>query len=87
MPKTIWSICTNKLGDIIVGSDDKTIRTFTRDHTRMGVDEDLKAFEQDCAASAAKQVQYDLTKLKDFDSEVNGIIMGNKDGQTEIYKN
>ena len=32
MPRTIWSVTHNKKGDIIVGCEDKSIRTFTRDH-------------------------------------------------------
>jgi len=34
MPRTIWSVTHNKKGDIIVGCEDKSIRTFTRDHSR-----------------------------------------------------
>jgi len=30
MPRTIWSLTHNKLGDILVGTEDKNIRTFTR---------------------------------------------------------
>jgi hypothetical protein len=44
MPKTIWSLATNKLGDILVGSEDKTIRTFTRDSKRSAAEEDLAQF-------------------------------------------
>ena len=44
MPKTIWSICTDKLGDIIVGSEDKSIRTFTKDSKRGASAEDLQEF-------------------------------------------
>lgn len=74
MPKTIWSLATNKLGDILVGSEDKTIRTFTRDTKRSAAEEDLAQFQSDCEATAKKQAGYDLNTLKDFDSEVNGKI-------------
>ena len=34
MPRTIWSVTHNKKGDIIVGCEDKSVRTFTRDYSR-----------------------------------------------------
>ncbi len=34
MPRTIWSLSHNKLGDLIVGSEDKNIRTFTKSFVR-----------------------------------------------------
>ena len=45
MPRTIWAINQNSLGDLIVGTEDYKIRTFTRDSTRADKGEELKTFE------------------------------------------
>jgi phospholipase A-2-activating protein len=34
MPRTIWSLAHNKLGDLIVGCEDKSFKTFTKDSKR-----------------------------------------------------
>lgn len=34
MPRTVWSLSHNKLGDLIVGTEDKNIRTFTKSFVR-----------------------------------------------------
>ena len=86
MPKTIWSLETNKLGDILVGSEDKTIRTFTRDAKRAATEEDLNIFQSDCDATAKKQAGYDLATLKDFDTEIEGKVQGTKDGEVTVFK-
>jgi len=34
LPRTVWGLTHNKFGDLIVGCEDKSIRTFTRDTNR-----------------------------------------------------
>ena len=46
MPKTCWSIKHNKMSDIIVGCEDKTIRIFTRDSTRADDGPEFEKFEK-----------------------------------------
>lgn len=49
-PRTIWSVTKNHLGDIITGSEDKKIRTFTRDPVRKDEGEGLKDYQNECTA-------------------------------------
>lgn len=44
MPRTVWSITHNRFGDLIVGCEDKSIRTFTRDEARKETGKDLEAY-------------------------------------------
>ena len=41
MPKTVWAITQNSFGDLIIGGEDYTIRTFTRDPSRFNKGEEL----------------------------------------------
>lgn len=47
MPRTIWAINQNSLGDLIIGCEDYKIRTFTRDPARADTGEELKTFENE----------------------------------------
>ena len=47
-PRTVWSVTKNHLGDIITGSEDYKIRTFTRDFARKDEGEALKEYEAEC---------------------------------------
>jgi hypothetical protein len=47
LPRTIWAINQNSLGDLLVGTEDYKIRTFTRDPTRADNGEELKTFENE----------------------------------------
>ena len=42
----------NKLGDIIAGCEDKTIRVFTRDPFRVDDGEEFKKYEEACKNNA-----------------------------------
>jgi|LauGreSBDMM110SN_4_FD.fasta_scaffold1953621_1 hypothetical protein len=52
MPKTIWSVTHNKLGDLIVGCEDKSIRTFTRDLLRREEGPDFAQYQEECKKGA-----------------------------------
>jgi phospholipase A-2-activating protein len=52
MPRTIWSVTHNKLGDLIVGCEDKSFKTFTRDAARAEKGKDLEEYQNDCKAGA-----------------------------------
>jgi phospholipase A-2-activating protein len=45
MPKTVWTITHNKFGDLLVGCEDKTIRTFTRDIARQDHGDEFALYE------------------------------------------
>ena len=51
MPKTVWSVTHNKLGDIIAGCEDKTIRVFTRDAFRADDGPEFVKYEEACKKS------------------------------------
>lgn len=44
LPRTVWCINQNSLGDIIIGTEDYKIRTFTRDPARAEKGADLTEF-------------------------------------------
>lgn len=44
LPRTIWSVSHNKMGDIIVGCEDKSIKTFTRDYNRRDEGKDFEVY-------------------------------------------
>jgi hypothetical protein len=44
LPRTVWAITQNSLGDLIIGTEDYKIRTFTRDPARICKGDDLKEF-------------------------------------------
>ena len=41
MPRTVWSLAHNHMGDLIVGCEDKSFKTFTRDSNRKETGNDL----------------------------------------------
>lgn len=45
MPSSVMALSTNAIGDLIVGTEDKKIRVFTRDPTRVAATEETAAFE------------------------------------------
>ena len=49
-PRTIWSVTQNHLGDLITGSEDYKIRTFTRDPTRAATGQSAKDYQNECVA-------------------------------------
>lgn len=44
MPRTIWSLGHNKLGDLLIGCENKKIYTFTRDDSRVKIDDQCTDF-------------------------------------------
>ncbi len=85
MPKTIWSVTHNKLGDLIVGCEDKSIRTFTRDLLRREEGPDFAQYQEECKKGAVSQGP-DLSTLKEFTTEVNGKLAGTKQGEIKVFK-
>ena len=52
MPRTIWSVTHNKKGDILVGCEDKSIKSFTRESSRRDEGPDFKTYQDDCKRGA-----------------------------------
>ena len=52
LPKTVWAVTHNKMGDIIAGCEDKTIRIFTRDTTRADDGPEFEKLESAIKANA-----------------------------------
>jgi hypothetical protein len=52
MPRTVWSVAHNKRGDILVGCEDKSIKTFTRDVSRKDEGADFVTYQEDCKRGA-----------------------------------
>ena len=50
MPRTVWALTVNSLGDLIVGTEDAKVRIFTRDSSRTENGEELKEFENEMKA-------------------------------------
>ncbi|XP_053395858.1 phospholipase A-2-activating protein-like [Mercenaria mercenaria] len=52
---SIWTVCTLVNGDIVSGASDGTIRVFTNDPKRIASTEELKAYDDQIAASQVPQ--------------------------------
>lgn len=52
MPRTVWSVAHNKKGDLLVGCEDKSIKTFTRDYKRKDDGKDFEKYQEDCKKGA-----------------------------------
>ena len=49
----MWAVTHNQHGDIIVGTEDKKIRVFTRDPARQDLNcADYKEYEEECKTAA-----------------------------------
>jgi len=57
LPKTVWCITQNTVGDLIVGGEDYKIRVFTRDEKRADQGEDLAEYKKELET---KQTSTDL---------------------------
>ena len=77
MPRTVWSITHNKLGDLIVGCEDKSVKTFTRDSNRKNTGDDFKVYQEDCKKGAQSQGP-DMSNLLEFSTQVQGKLKGTK---------
>jgi len=52
MPKSVWTVKHNKLGDIIAGCEDRTIRIFTRDAGRVDDGPEFEKYEEEVKKGA-----------------------------------
>jgi hypothetical protein len=52
MPRTVWSVAHNKMGDLLIGCEDKSIKTFTRDAKRRDEGADFVQYNEDCKKGA-----------------------------------
>lgn len=74
-------------GDIIVGTEDKKIRKFTRDIPRQDKDgPDFHEYEEECKAAAQGGEQVDIAKLPDFKKDIEGRVRGKSDGFVQVFK-
>ena len=77
----------DQYGDIIVGCEDKKIRTFTRDLARQDKEgPDFREYEEECKAAAQGGEKIDMEKLPDFKTQVEGKIRGKSDGFVQVFK-
>lgn len=71
------------MGDIITGSEDYKIRTFTRDYARRDEGEGFSEYETDCKASALN-ANLDLDNLPSVDTMKT--VKGTKEGEIKVFK-
>ena len=87
LPKTVWSVTHDQWGDIIVGTEDKKIRTFTRDTARQDEGPDFTEYNEECKAAAQPGgEQIDLSKIPDFKTQIEGRVQGKSDGFVQVFK-
>ena len=71
----------------MVGTEDKKIRTVTRDLARQDKDgADFREYEEECKTAAQGGEQIDMSKLPDFKTQVEGKIRGKSDGFVQVFK-
>ena len=61
LPRTVWAITQNSCGDLIIGTEDYKIRTFTRDVNRVAPATELAEFEEELKSKTTS------TELSQFD--------------------
>ena len=47
IPRTVWAITQNAVGDLLIGSEDYKVRCFTRDPERANTGEEFKEYEEE----------------------------------------
>lgn len=83
----MWAVTHNQHGDIIVGTEDKKIRVFTRDPARQDLNcADYKEYEEECKTAAQGGEQIDLAKLPDFKNDIVGKVRGKSDGFVQVFR-
>ena len=55
LPRTIWAITQNSLGDLLIGSEDYKVRSYTRDPARAEKGTELKELEDELKGKASAQ--------------------------------
>ena len=86
MPRTVWSVAHNKMGDLIIGCEDKSIKTFTRDPKRRDEGADFVAYNEDCKKGAKSAQGPDMQNLLEFSTQVEGKLKGTKQGEIKVFK-
>jgi len=86
MPRTIWSVTHNKLGDLIVGCEDKSFKTFTKDSARRDEGADFTEYQEACKKGAQPQGGPDMNNLKEFSTEVQGKLQGTSQGEIKVFR-
>ena len=81
----MWSVAHNKRGDILVGTEDKKIRTFTKDLSRKDDGPDLTEYQEECKGNAKTQMP-DMAQMKEFKTQVEGKVRGKKEGDIQVFK-
>ncbi|TNV85584.1 hypothetical protein FGO68_gene1924 [Halteria grandinella] len=81
--RTVWSVTKNHLGDLVTGSEDYKIRTFTRDPERRDQGEGLKDYQNELTAQDLGD-QIDMKTLPTIDRMKT---MKGKEGEVKIFKN
>jgi phospholipase A-2-activating protein len=84
LPRTVWSITQNSLGDLIVGTEDYKIRTFTRDTSRADKGEELKEYEQELQSRTTASDMAQFEKAPDVSMQAK--MAGKTDGDIQVFK-
>ena len=72
------------MGDLLIGSEDYKVRSFTRDHSRANTGEDLKEYEEELKGKAASQDLSQFEKAPDFKDAAK--IRGKTEGDIQVFK-
>lgn len=84
LPRTVWAITQNSLGDLIVGTEDYKIRTFTRDESRAEKGADLAEFEQELKSKTSSSDLAQFEKAPDVSEQAR--MAGKTDGDVQVFK-
>lgn len=84
MPRTIWCLAQNSLGDLIVGSEDYKIRTFTRDPARVCNGPELVEFEEELKSKTTATDMEQFANAPDISEQTR--VRGKKEGDIQVFK-
>lgn len=85
LPRTVWAVTSNGLGDLLVGTEDYKVRTFTRDINRIASEEELKEFENDLK-SQVKQGAETSEFANAPDESAQATTPGKTEGDIQVFK-
>ena len=84
LPRTVWSVVQNEHGDLLIGTEDYKVRSFTRDHDRKADAAEQKEFEEELVTKSTAADMDQFAKAPDVSEQSK--IQGKTEGDIQVFK-
>ena len=84
LPRTVWTMTQNAMGDLLIGTEDYKIRSFTRDPARVNQGEELKEFEAELKTKTTSADMSQFEKAPDVSAQAT--MKGKTEGDIQVFK-